>query len=203
LTVASAGSLTKVTPECRIVYADNDPLVLAHDRALLTSTPQGTCAYVDADMRDTTRILSQAKRTLDLSQPLAVLLLAVLYLIADADDPASLIAALTAGLAPGSCLVITHLTADFAPEPVTAAVRAYNAAAPVPVTARTRIQIAALFGTLPLLGPGIVPVISWRPDVGDPQPSPADLYAGVAHPSRTPMTCPIRRLQLSGRPERP
>ena len=167
-------------PDCRIVYADNDPLVLAHARALLTSTPRGTCAYVDADLRDIPRILSQAKRTLDPSQPVAVLLLAVLHLIADADGPASLIAALTAGLAPGSCLAITHLTADFAPGPVTAAVRAYNAAAPVPVTARTRAQIAALFGALPLLGPGIVPVTSWRPDVSDPEPSPADLYAGVA-----------------------
>ncbi len=75
-------------PDCRIVYADNDPLVLAHARALLTSTPHGVCGYIDADLRDTARILSEAKRTLDLTQPVAVLLLAVLHLIPDTDDPA-------------------------------------------------------------------------------------------------------------------
>lgn len=167
-------------PECRIVYTDNDPLVLTHARALLTSTPQGTCAYTDADVRDTTRILTSAKRTLDPSQPIAVLLLAVLHLIPDTDDPASLVAALAAGLAPGSYLAISHMTADFAPGPVTAAVEAYNAAAPTPVTARTHAQITGLFGALPLVQPGLVPVARWRPDVSDPQPKPADLYAGLA-----------------------
>lgn len=168
-------------PDCRIVYADNDPLVLAHARALLTSTPHGVCGYIDADLRDTARILSEAKRTLDLTQPVAVLLLAVLHLIPDTDDPASLVAALAAALAPGSYVAISHMTADFAPGPVTAAVQAYNAAAPIPVTARTHTRIATLFGVLPLLRPGLVPVSSWRPDFSDdPQPKPADLYAGLA-----------------------
>jgi S-adenosyl methyltransferase len=85
---------------------------------------------VDADLRDPTRIFGQAKCTLDPSQPVAVFLLAALHLIPDADDPAGLVTALAADLAPGSCLAITHLTADFAPRPVTAAVQAYNAAAP-------------------------------------------------------------------------
>jgi hypothetical protein len=92
----------QAAPECRIVYVDNDPLVLTHARALLTSTPEGTCDYIDADLRDTATILGQAARTLDFAQPAAVLLLAVLHFVPDADDPASIVKALAAGLAPAA-----------------------------------------------------------------------------------------------------
>jgi hypothetical protein len=109
-----------VAAESRIVYVDNDPLVLAYARALLTSTRQGVCDYVDADLRDPATIVAQAKTALDFSEPVAVLLLAVLHFIPDSDDPAGIVATLAQQLAPGSYLVISHLTADFAPGPVTA-----------------------------------------------------------------------------------
>jgi len=99
------------------VYVDNDPLVLAHARALLTGNREGACSYVDADVRDTSTILKQASQTLDLTKPVAVLLLAVLHLIPDADSPAAIVARLADGLAPPSYVAISHMTADFAPEP--------------------------------------------------------------------------------------
>src|SRR5262245_34280953 len=129
-----------VDPACRVVYVDNDPVVLAHARALLTSTPEGTCGYLRADVRDTATILAAAARTLDLTRPVAVLLLAILHFIPDADDPPAIVAALAAGLAPGSYLAISHLTADFAPTQVTAATAAYNNLTSVPVTPRSHTQ---------------------------------------------------------------
>ena len=164
--------------QARVVYVDNDPLVLVHARALLTSTPQGACAYVEADLRHPADILTQAAATLDFTQPIAVLLLAVLHFLADTDNPAGVVAKLTGGLAPGSYLVISHLTADLAPGQVGTAVAAYNTLAPVPVTPRTHAQVTGLFGGLPLVAPGVVPVSEWRPDAGQ-LPQPGDLYAGA------------------------
>ncbi len=168
-----------IDPQCRVVYCDNDPLVLVHARALLTSGRQGACDHVDADLRDTATIVAQASQTLDLSRPTAVLMLAVLHFISDDDDPASTVAALTRHLAPGSYLVISHLTTDFAPDPVSAAVQAYNALVPTPLTARTHGQVTDLFGDLPLVPPGVVPVTEWRPAITGPSPGQADLYAGA------------------------
>ena len=168
-----------VDPGCRVVYADNDPLVLVYARALLTSTPPGSCDYLDADVRDTAAIMAGAARTLDLSRPVAILLLAILHFIPHGDDPARIVARLAAALAPGSFIALSHLTADFAPQQVTAATTAYNAASPVPVTPRTHAQVTGLFGGLPLLAPGVVPVTEWRPGPGGFGP-PADLYGGVA-----------------------
>ena len=105
-----------IAPQCRVVYVDNDLLVLSHARALLASTPEGACSYIDADLRDPETILAKAAQTLDLTRPAAVLLLAVLHFLPDSDDPAGIVAALAAGLAPGSFVAISHLTADFAPE---------------------------------------------------------------------------------------
>ena len=170
----------RAAPDARVVYADNDPLVLVHARALLTSTPQGACDYIHADLRDPAGILTQAARTLDLTQPVAVLLLAVVHFLPDADDPAAIVATLAAALAPGSCLALSHLTADLAPQQVTAAAGAYNALAPAPVTPRSHAQVTALFGGLPLLPPGVVPVTEWRPGPGQVPGPPADLHAGVA-----------------------
>jgi hypothetical protein len=166
-------------PDCRIMYADNDPLVLVHARALLTGTAQGCCDYLDADLRDPPAIVAGAARTLDFTQPVAVLLLAVLHFIADPDDPAQLVAALTRTLAPGSYVAISHLTADFAPGPVTAGVAAYNTLVPTGLTARTHAQVTALFAGLPLVPPGVVPLTEWRP-AGGPPTGPVDLYAGLA-----------------------
>ncbi|HEY2305932.1 MAG TPA: SAM-dependent methyltransferase [Streptosporangiaceae bacterium] len=174
----------QVAPECAVAYADNDPLVLVHARALLTSRPEGRCGYIDADLRDPPAILAQASATLDFAQPVAVLLLAILHFLAAADDPAGIVAALARALAPGSYLVISNLTADFAPDQVGSAVEAYNAAVPGGVTARSHAEVTALFGGLPLVPPGVVPVTQWRPAAPvSPAAPDADLYAGIA---RTP-----------------
>ena len=170
----------QVDPSCRVVYADNDALVLAHARALLASTtPQGTCDYVDADLREPETIVAQAAHTLDFTQPIAILLLAIVHFIPDADGPAEIVARLASAQAPGSYLALSHLTADLAPDQVTAAIEAYNTQAPVPVTARSHAQVTALFGGLPLLAPGVVPITQWRPPIGQ-LPRPADLHAGLA-----------------------
>jgi hypothetical protein len=162
------------------VYVDNDPLVMTSARALLTSTPQGSCDYIEADLRDTATIMARAKDTLDFTQPVAVLLLAVLPFIPDGDGPAHIVATLARQLAPGSYVIISHLTADFAPGPVTAGVSAYNDLVPTVLIPRTHSQVSALFAGLPLVPPGVVPLIEWRPTAGL-FPHAADLCAGVAH----------------------
>ena len=123
-----------IAPETRVVYVDNDPLVLAHARALLTSGPEGACDYLHADLHDPQNILDQAARTLDFTRPTAVLLLAILHFIGDEHDPAAIVATLAQALAPGSYIAISHLTADFAPGPVSAGVTAYNTTVPVAIT---------------------------------------------------------------------
>jgi hypothetical protein len=171
----------QVAPECAVGYADNDPLVLVYARALLTSRPEGRCGYIDADLRDPAAILAQASATLDFARPVAVLLLAILHFVPPADDPPGIVAALARALAPGSYLVISHLTADFAPDQVGAAVEAYNTGVPAGVTARSHAEVTALFGGLPLVPPGVVPVAQWRPAVPvSPAAPDTDLYAGIA-----------------------
>src|SRR5262249_16909137 len=106
-----------IAPESKIVYVDNDPLVLAYARALLTSSREGVCEYAEADLRDPEAIVTQAARTLDLTRPVAVILAAVLHFLPDADDPAGIVATLAAALTPGGSFVaISHLTGDFAPD---------------------------------------------------------------------------------------
>jgi S-adenosyl methyltransferase len=171
-------------PGCAVAYADNDPLVLVYARALLTSQPQGRCGYIDADLRDPAAVLAQASATLDLTKPVAALLLAVLHFLPAADEPARIVADLARALAPGSYLAVSHLTADFAPAQVGAAVAAYNAAVPSGVITRSHAEVTALLGGLPLVPPGVVPVTEWRPDTpASPAAPAADLYAGIA---RTP-----------------
>jgi len=170
-----------VAADSRIVYVDNDPLVLTYARALLTSTPPGSCDYLHADLRDTPAIVTQAKNTLDFTRPIAVLLLAVLHFIPDSDDPAGVIATLAQQLPPGSYLAISHLTSDFAPASVTAGVDAYNTLVPTSLVPRTHTQVSALFAGLPLVPPGVVPLTEWRPVAVGPFPHAADLYVGVAH----------------------
>jgi S-adenosyl methyltransferase len=174
-----------IAPQCRVVYADSDPLVLAHARALLTSLPEGACDYLDADLRNPEMILREAARTLDFTQPAAVLLVAVLHFVPDAGDPQGIAAALAAALAPGSFLAISHLTSDFAPGQVTAGVTAYNALVPAGITARSHAQVTALFGGLPLVAPGVVPVTEWRPDHTGRPGLGADMYAGLATTRRS------------------
>jgi hypothetical protein len=169
----------RVAPGCRVVYVDSDPVVMAHARALLTSTGAGVCGYIQADARDPGALLAEAAATVDLTRPVGVLLLAILHFLPDADDPGGVVAALAGGLARGSYVALSHLTADLAPGQVGAAVQAYNTLAPVPVTPRTHAQVTGLFGGLPLISPGVVPVSEWRPDMGAVA-QPCDVYAGVA-----------------------
>jgi hypothetical protein len=159
---------------------DNDRLVLAHARALMTSRPEGVCEVVDADLRDPETIMKEAARTLDFTQPAAIILAAVLHFLHDADDPAGLVATLASFLSPGSFVAISHLTGDFAPDQVGAAVAAYNAMVPVGLTARSHREVTALFGGLPLVPPGVVPVSEWQPDHGPVHGVSADMYAGLA-----------------------
>jgi hypothetical protein len=169
-----------IAPESKIVYVDNDALVMAHARALLTSGPEGACDYVDADLREPSAILAEASRTLDFTRPAAIILTAVLHFLDDAVDPAGIVASLAAALAPGGFVAISHLTSDFAPDAVTAGVAAYNALVPTGITARSHAQVTALFGSLPLVPPGIVPVSEWRPDHAPLHGASADIYAGLA-----------------------
>src|SRR5215831_20599271 len=173
-----------IAPQSRILYVDNDPLVLVHARALLTSVPQGSCDYLEADLRNPPAIVAQASATLNLARPVAVLLLAVLHFVADGDDPAGIVAALSRQLAPGSYLAISHLTGDFAPGPVAAGVTAYNTLVPTAVIPRSHTQVSALFGRLPLVPPGVVPLSEWRPSIAGPGPAPCDIYAGLARVPR-------------------
>ncbi|HEY7145712.1 MAG TPA: SAM-dependent methyltransferase [Streptosporangiaceae bacterium] len=169
-----------IDPAARVVYVDNDALVLSHARALLTSSREGECGYVDADLRDPEAVLRGAGQTLDFTRPVAVLLLAVAHFLADSDDPAELVACLAGGLPPGSFIAISHLTADFAPEAVTAGVAAYNRLVPAGITARSHAQVSGLLAGMGLVPPGVVPVTEWRPGHAGWPGHGADLYAGLA-----------------------
>ncbi len=171
-----------VAPESRVVYVDNDPIVLAHARALLVGTPQGRTAYIDADLRDPERILASpaVTGTLDLSRPIALMLVAVLHFLTDADDPARLVATLLGALAPGSYLVASHVTPEHDREGVSGLERTYRQGG-IPAQARTAAEFAALaFRGLEMIDPGVVLVSEWRQPAG-PRPLPAEVnwYGGI------------------------
>ena len=157
-------------PECRIVYVDKDPIVLAHARALLTSSPQGATEYIDADLRDTAEILKQAAAILDFGKPLAVMLLGVLHCIPDADDPAALVAQLVAAVPSGSYLVISHPARDIHTSQVTTATDRMNPMMSEPVTLRTQDEVSRFFPGLDLVEPGLVQLHRWRPGPEGPVP---------------------------------
>jgi hypothetical protein len=173
-----------IAPDSRVVYVDNDRLVMVHARALLTSKTGAPCEHVEGDLRDPDTIVRQAALTLDFTRPAAVILVAVLHFLTDADDPAGVVAALADVLAPGSFVAISHLTSDFAPDQVGAGVAAYNAMVPVGLTARTHSQVTGLFGGLALVAPGVVPVSEWRPEHAPVRGVSADMYAGLATVTR-------------------
>jgi hypothetical protein len=157
----------RTAPECKIVYVDNDPLVLAHARALLTSCSDGACDYIDADLREPDAILTAAGRTLDLEQPVAVLLMGVLGHIGDDAEAAAITAALVQALPPGGFLSL-YDSIDTGREH-TQAVRGYADTGAVPYHLRSRSQIDGFLGGLDLVDPGLVPITQWRPD---PSPFP-------------------------------
>ncbi len=169
----------RYAPDSRIVYVDNDPIVLAHARALLTSDPAGATDYIDADARDTRTILDQAARTLDFSKPVAVILVGLLHCIPDADDPAALVAKLMNAVPPGSYLTISHPASDIHAEEMARGGAMMNRSLANPVTFRPREFVAALFEDLELVEPGLVTTTEWRPRPGaDTTPMPG--WVGVA-----------------------
>jgi hypothetical protein len=155
-----------VEPSASIVYVDNDPLVLAHARALLTGCPEGATSYIDTDLRDVDTILAEAQRSLDFGQPIAVSLIAVMQHVLDENEAHAIITRLTEPLAPGSAVALSIPTIDSAPVEATRAIEMYNARG-VPVKARTHAEVRALFAAavgMDLLDPGVVLVHRWRPD---------------------------------------
>ena len=169
----------RIAPEARIVYVDNDPVVLAHAHALLTSTREGRTAYLDADLYDPEAVLAAAADTLDLSRPVALMILNTLGHVADHEQARALVRRLMAGLPSGSHLVISDSTATS--EGMIAASEAYNASGAVPYHVRSVDEIGAFFDGLELVEPGIVQVTKWRPDDADPADFAADVdaYCGV------------------------
>ncbi len=170
-----------IAPECRVVYCDNDPLVLAHARALLTGVAEGATAYVDAEARDTGAILEAARRTLDFERPVAVMLLGILNFIGDDDEALGIVRELMAAVPPGSYLAVAHPTLEIKPEESAAAARQWNETATPPITLRYKAQMLRWFDGLDLLDPGVVTCTKWRPESGDPTAD-TDVYqfCGVA-----------------------
>ncbi|MFJ8764141.1 SAM-dependent methyltransferase [Streptomyces clavifer] len=151
-------------PESRVVYVDNDPLVLTHARALLTSTPEGACAYVDADVRDTGRVLDEAARTIDLTRPVGLTLLGIMGQLPDEEDPWDLVRRLLAALPSGSYLALADGTDTS--ETMTRAIDAYNASSVSSYHLRSPARIAEFFDGLDVVAPGVVRIGAWRPEPG-------------------------------------
>ncbi|HEU5160397.1 MAG TPA: SAM-dependent methyltransferase [Streptosporangiaceae bacterium] len=164
----------RAAPDARIVYVDNDPLVLMHARALLTSRPEGVTDYVDADLRDTAAIVRGAGKTLDFTRPVAISMLGILGHIAPYDTARSIVRRLLDAVPSGSYLVIADGTNVFGGRALDEAMQVWNASAEPPYILRTPEQIAGFFAGLELVDPGVVSVPQWRPD-----PSPFALPADV------------------------
>jgi S-adenosyl methyltransferase len=169
-----------VAPQSRVVYMDNDPIVLAHARALLTSAPEGETSYIEADLRDTGKIIEEAAKTLDLSKPTAVMLVAILHCIPDEDEPGEIVTRLMRAVSPGSYLVISHPPSDQLSGMSAEVASRLNQMMPDKVTFRSQSQVEQFFAGLDLVEPGVVPVYRWRPDSGPASGLPADNWGGLA-----------------------
>ena len=167
-------------PDSRIVYVDNDPIVLLHAKALLRSSTGGACDYIHADLRDCDTIVTAAAKTLDLSQPTALMLLAVLQFIPDEEDPYRLVAHLVEALPTGSYLVISHPTDDFNPNRKGESMERYNERVSAAGTLRDKQETERFFAGLDLAEPGVVPVSGWRPDSDLVAARPSSMWCGVA-----------------------
>ena len=164
----------RVAPGARIVYVDNDPLVLAHARALLTSTPEGATAYIHADLRDPDKILAEAAETLDFTKPIALILSGVLGHVVDIGEARSIVRGLMDALPSGSYLSLNDGTSVVGGDQVEQATQDYNESGALPYIQRTPEEIASFFDGLELVPPGMVSCPRWRPD-----PAPADSLAEV------------------------
>ena len=172
----------RLAPDSRIVYVDNDPVVLAHARALLTSSTEGKTAYLDADLRDPGKILAQAAETLDFSQPVAVLLIAVLHFVQDSDDPRGIVTTLMDAVPSGSYLALLHGASDVGADDMPEAERRYNERASARFSARDREHVGRFFDGLELTGPGLVNLGRWPRLAAGGGSAPGDVaaYCGLA-----------------------
>ena len=169
----------RLNPACRIVYVDNDPLVLAHARALLTSTPEGVTDYVDADLHDPDKILDAAANTLDFSVPIALILSGIMGHIADNEGAHAIVSRLMDRLPSGSYLMlqdgttVSQANAD--------ALEDYNSSGAIPYNLRTPEEIVRYFDGLEVVEPGVISIQQWRPDPGEPTEPFADVntYGGI------------------------
>ena len=172
----------RVDARARVVYVDNDPIVLAHARALLTGHPDGRTEYLDADLRDVDSILRSAvlKETLDLDRPVALLLFAILHFVGDQDDPGAIVERLLGALPSGSYLALSHLTGDFRPEAWAQVTEVYRRQG-VTMRVRSRPEIERFFAGLEMVDPGLCVLPAWRPGLGDPpeEPVPSDAQVSV------------------------
>jgi trans-aconitate methyltransferase len=171
----------RAAPECRVVYADNDPIVLAHARTLLTSSPEGATDYLDADMREPRNLLAGAARTLDLSEPVGLIMLGVVHHFAQDGDAKAIIDTLMDALAPGSHLVASAQTNVINPERMNQAAAAYNEAfGRPPIHLYTPERLTALFSGLEPVEPGVVTTTHWRPAPDAEETPVKDSFVGVA-----------------------
>ncbi len=159
----------ETAPDARVVYCDNDPIVLAHAAALLRGTEEGVTEYLQADVRDPDAIVEGAKKVLDFDRPVALSLVALLHFISDEDGAHALVGRLLAALPAGSYLMMTHATADFSPEESAAATAKLKAAG-VTLALRSRTEFAHFFDSLELVEPGVEVVDKWHPELGEPIP---------------------------------
>lgn len=170
----------RVAPESHVVYVDNDPLVLVHARALLSSTPEGAADYLHADLRDPADILAGAARTLDFRQPVAVIMLGVLWHVLDDGEAASIIGRLMTPLAAGSYLAIEHPTLEVTGARMAEAIALWNKYGAPPGTHRTPQQLKRLLAGLELMEPGVVSCTQWQPEASPfGEPAPVDAYCAV------------------------
>jgi S-adenosyl methyltransferase len=169
-----------LVPDARIVYADNDPVVLLHAQALLKGSPAGVVAYLDADLRDPEKILRDAARTLDFSQPVGLLLLGILHNVGDEYDPYGIIRRLAQAIPAGSYLAICHLTADIYPELADFAKALNERQLDAPLVLRDHAQVTSFFEGLDLVEPGVVQLSKWRPQTELESAAAAALWGGVA-----------------------
>jgi hypothetical protein len=171
-----------VSSDCRVLYVDNDPMVLTHARALLAGAQQGSTAYLDADARDPEKILRGAEQMLDLSRPVGVMLIAILHLVNDEDNPQRIVDRLMEAVPPGSYLAITHVPSDMQQSMgVVAAAKRVNRLMAQRINPRSHADVTRFFGGLELLPPGVVPIQEWRPDTAEEGKAHAAMWGGVAH----------------------
>ena len=168
-----------IAPQSRIVYVDNDPMVLAHARALLSSSSAGRCAYIDADIRTPEKILNAAAEVLDLTEPVAVVLMAVLQFVPDEDGPHQIVRTLLEAVPRGSYLVISHPAADIQAAAMAGMATRLNQLMAQRVKPRSREEVTAFFDGLSLAEPGVVRCPEWRPDRPEDAAGKSTMWGGA------------------------